>query len=151
MTHSPSSGERSETGADMSAFPAHKDAVMSPTTASTAPVEVAHRRLSIEGVRLHYRVAGRGRSATGGTPVVCLAAPGQSSSSLTPLLKKIGSRRLCFALDLPGHGRSGNPPFARRDPSWWLTQWLERMQFEKCHLVTVDGSVGVAIDTANRS
>lgn len=108
----------------------------------------AHRRVMIADVRLHYRVAGRGQQ---GTPVVCLAAPGDASGSMVPLVRRLGERRLTFALDLPGQGRSGNPPYGRRDPSWWLLAWLERMGFEHCHLVTVDGSVGVAVDAAQRS
>lgn len=107
-----------------------------------------HRRMTIADVRLHYRVAGRGR---GGIPVVCLAAPGDSSGSMIPLVRRLGETRLAFALDLPGHGSSGNPPYGRRDPSWWLLAWLERMRFEHCHLVTAGGSVGVAIDAVQRS
>lgn len=108
----------------------------------------AHRRLEIEGVRLHYRVAGH---APGGMPVVCLAAPGDASGSTVPLLRHLGENRLSFALDLPGHGRSSNPPYGRRDPSWWVISWLDRLRFEHCHLVAVGGSVGVAIDAAQRS
>lgn len=108
----------------------------------------AHRRQTIADVRVHYRVAGHGRR---GTPVLCVAAPGDSSGSLVPLLRSLGQRRLAFALDLPGHGRSGNPPYGRRDPAWWLIAWLERMGFEHCHLVVVDGSAGVGLDTAQRS
>lgn len=97
---------------------------------------------------MHYRVAGRGRH---GVPVVCLAEPGDSSGSLVPLLRALGEQRLTFAVDLPGHGRSANPPYGRRDPGWWLLAWLERLRFERCHLVTVAGSIGVATDAVQRA
>lgn len=111
---------------------------------------IARRRTTVEGVRLHYRVAGRGRGGAG-APVVCLPAPGGSAASLEPLLEQLSHHRLAFALDLPGQGRSGNPPFGRRDPAWWLLAWLNRLGFEHVHLVVADGAVGVATDAVRRS
>lgn len=104
---------------------------------------VARRRADIAGVRMHYLVAGQRRR--GGIPVVLVPPPGSSAGSLRPLLAQLGRTRLAFAIDLPGHGRSGSPPWGRRDPAAWLDGWLTRTGFEHAHLVCVDGSIGVAL------
>lgn len=106
------------------------------------------RRTTIENVRIHFRAAGRGK---GGLPVVCIADPGDSSAALVPLLRALGEQRPCLAVDLPGHGRSGNPPYGRRDPGWWLLEFLDRVHVDRCHLLTIGSSIGVATDACQRA
>jgi pimeloyl-ACP methyl ester carboxylesterase len=73
---------------------------------------------------------------------VLIPAAGDSSGTLTTLLREIGATRLVFALDLPGHGRSGNPP-AGSHPTEWVRRWMDRLGFEHCHLLVAGTAVGL--------
>lgn len=59
-----------------------------------------------DGVRLHYRDAGR----RDGPVLLLLHGYSASSFDWTPWIKRLGGRYRIVAVDLPGHGLTGAPP-----------------------------------------
>ncbi len=66
--------------------------------------------LIVAGQRIHYEVVGESRGASGCGAVVYLHGWGGSSRSLTPLADELSSSVQGYILDLPGFGRSQDPP-----------------------------------------
>jgi pimeloyl-ACP methyl ester carboxylesterase len=63
-------------------------------------------QLDLQGNRIHYRQ----RNGPGGN-VVFVHGWASSSRMWARELEALGSRYRCLALDLPGHGKSSNPPY----------------------------------------
>jgi len=62
----------------------------------------------VEGLRIFARTS---RSPVGeGPPVVLVHGYGMSSSYMVPIAKCLAAEHTVYAPDLPGHGRSDNPP-----------------------------------------
>lgn len=107
-------------------------------------MSLSRRRAYVDGVRIHYLVAGRGHH---GLPVVIVPAAHEHAAGASTLLNAIGESRLAFAVDLPGQGLSGQPHgMSRRAP--WLRRWLDTAGFERCHLIALGGAAGSAIALA---
>lgn len=75
--------------------------------------------LNISGQHVHYEVVGESRQPAGGGDVLILHGWGGSSRSLRPLAQTLGSSLRCSLPDLPGFGRSGNPP-----PTWGIAEYV---------------------------
>ena len=74
----------------------------------TAPPDSAQspqsRFAEVNGVRLHYLIAGQG------DPVVLLHGYAQTSHMWLPLIARLARTRMVVAPDLRGIGESGTPP-----------------------------------------
>lgn len=66
--------------------------------------ELAHRHITIDGVRLHYVAAGAGR------PLVLIHGMGASWVTWRENIAPLAERYAVYALDLPAHGDSSIPP-----------------------------------------
>lgn len=117
----------------------------SPKQSRDTPVR---RRIHLAGVRLHYRVAGRGRR---GAPIVVITGDHLSSARVMSLTNHLGRERLTFALDFPGQGRSGNASRGRTDDAGWLIFWLSRLGFERAHLVAIGCAADAALVATRRA
>jgi pimeloyl-ACP methyl ester carboxylesterase len=95
----------------------------------------------VAGVRLHACVGG------GGPPVVLVHGYGVSGRYLLPLAEVLGDRYSAYVLDLPGHGRSDEPPHAAGVPELAdaLGGWLDVVGLERPALVA--SSMGCQIVT----
>ncbi|SED96790.1 alpha/beta fold hydrolase [Streptomyces sp. TLI_105] len=63
------------------------------------------RTVTVDGVRLAYRVAG----AEDARPVVLVHGRGENSTTWTEITEDLAVDHRVYALDLPGHGLSGRP------------------------------------------
>lgn len=68
--------------------------------------------LKVSGVNLHYKIVGEG------TPVLCIHGWGGSSSSLMLLAQELKQNCSVYLIDLPGFGKSENPP-----PTWGVFEY----------------------------
>lgn len=73
--------------------------------------------LKVSGVSLHYKIVGEG------TPILCIHGWGGSSSSLMPLAQDLKDYCSSYLIDLPGFGKSHNPP-----PSWGIDEYVELLK-----------------------
>jgi pimeloyl-ACP methyl ester carboxylesterase len=82
-------------------------------------IPIERREVEVNGVRLHYLTCGEG------DPLVLLHGRGASAAMFAPVLPLLAARRQVFALDLPGWGLSGKPPFRGRTAQDALRVWRE--------------------------
>ena len=74
-------------------------AIASATPASAAVERIESRFAEVNGLRMHYLVAG-----DGGSPVILLHGYAQNSHMWRPLMKELGKTHLVIAPDLRGFG-----------------------------------------------
>jgi len=99
--------------------------------------------LHLNGVALHYEQAGAG------DPVVVIHGAAASASSVEPLVRGLGERRLVVAPDLRGMGRS--EPVEQVAPTAWvddLVALLDALGIERTHVVGVSLGARVAMRLA---
>ncbi|MFL9684136.1 alpha/beta fold hydrolase [Streptomyces sp. KL110A] len=68
-------------------------------------LDPAVRTVTVDGVRLAYRVAG----AEGGRPVVLVHGRGESATTWGPVMEDLAADHRVYAVDLRGHGLSDRP------------------------------------------
>ncbi len=99
--------------------------------------------IEIEGLRIYYEVAGQGK------PVVLLHGWGGRVESFRPVFDFLRPRFKVYALDLPGFGRSDEPPVAWGvgDYATVLADFLAGLGIEKAAVVahSFGGRVALAL------
>ena len=84
--------------------------------AAAAPTAaIAERYATVNGVKLHYLVAGKG------SPVILLHGYAQNSHMWRPLMKELAKTHLVVAPDLRGFGDSARPHPATTRRRWRRT------------------------------
>jgi pimeloyl-ACP methyl ester carboxylesterase len=78
-------------------------AAFAPGVCAQPAVKIESRFAEVNGVKLHYLVAGQGE------PVLLLHGYAQNSHMWRPLMKELGKTRLVIAPDLRGFGQSAKP------------------------------------------
>ena len=74
-----------------------------PAPAADAKVNIEGKYVTVNGVKLHYLMAGQGE------PVILLHGYAQNSHMWRPLMTELGKTRLVIAPDLRGFGDSAKP------------------------------------------
>src|SRR5207245_8962920 len=74
-----------------------------PLRGQAAAASISSRTAEVEGVKLHYRTAGRG------APVILLHGYAETSRMWEPILPRLAERFTVIAPDLPGIGDSAIP------------------------------------------
>lgn len=85
---------------------------------ATAGIPVERHDLNVGGMRLHYLTCGQG------DPIVLLHGRGGAAALFTPLFAPLAANHQVIALDLPGWGLSGKPPFSGRSAREALDLWM---------------------------
>lgn len=84
----------------------------------TAGVPVERHDLDVKGMRLHFLACGQGE------PLVLLHGRGGAAALFTPIFAPLAANHRVLALDLPGWGLSGKPPFAGHSAHEALDLWM---------------------------
>jgi len=80
-------------------------AAVAATPATSAPIAIAERNATVNGVKLHYLAAGSGDA----TPIVLLHGYAQTSRMWRPLMPRLATTGPVIAVDLRGAGGSAKP------------------------------------------
>ncbi|HEX3531310.1 MAG TPA: alpha/beta hydrolase [Thermoanaerobaculia bacterium] len=85
----------------------------------------------VEGLRIFARTS---RSPiSDGPPVILVHGYGMSSSYMVPIAKRLAAEHTVYAPDLPGHGRSDNPPkpLSIHGLAESLRIWMDRLGIDR--------------------
>lgn len=75
----------------------------------------------IKGVHLHYTDTGNAR----GLPVVLMHGWGCTAETVASIAAAIGDTRRVISVDLPGHGKSGEPPLLPDGRPWGVEEFAD--------------------------
>lgn len=88
---------------------------------ATAGIPVDRHETRLNGVRIHYLTCGEGE------PLVLVHGRGNAAALFTPIFAALAAGRRVIALDLPGWGLSGKPPFTGRTASEAVNLWRDAL------------------------
>lgn len=92
------------------------------TLLATTGIPVERRDTYLNGVRIHYLTCGEGE------PLVLVHGRGNAAAAFAPILPALAAGRRVLALDLPGWGLSGKPPFAGHTASDAVAVWRDALR-----------------------
>ena len=79
--------------------------------------------LTVSGIQVHYEIVGDSREVKTIPPVLFLHGWGGTHQSLRPLASDLQDNCSCYLVDLPGFGRSGDPP-----PTWGVKEYTDALK-----------------------
>jgi pimeloyl-ACP methyl ester carboxylesterase len=101
------------------------------------PDHLVSRWTLVDGIALHARVSPGPQPGMARMPVVLVHGLGMSSRYMEPLARRLAYDVPVFALDLPGFGRSGDPPRTLTVPGMAnaLAGWMDAVQIGRAILL----------------
>jgi magnesium chelatase accessory protein len=113
------------------------------------PNKSASRFLSVRDYKWHFQLIGAGKPT-----VLLIHGTGASTHSWAPIIQYLSDHCQILALDLPGHGFSGIPPFGRSTLDAitdGVTQLLTDLNLTPFHIVGHSAGAAIAVQLAART